>query len=54
MGIIGSIAGIYISYFLNIPSGATIIFSFVVIFAIAKVIQTIHVKMMVKKQIKKQ
>jgi zinc transport system permease protein len=54
IGIIGSIAGIYISYFLNIPSGATIIFSFVVIFAIAKVIQTIHVKMMVKKQIKKQ
>ncbi len=52
IGIFGSIAGIYISYFLNIPSGATIIFAFVMIFAVAKIFQIIRVKMMVRKQIK--
>ena len=52
IGVFGSIAGIYISYFLNIPSGATIIFAFVVFFAIAKIFQTIKVKMVVRKQIK--
>lgn len=52
IGIFGSISGIYISYFLNIPSGATIIFAFVVIFAVAKIFQIIRVKMMVMKQIK--
>lgn len=51
IGIFGSIAGIYISYFMNIPSGATIIFAFVVLFAAAKIIQTIKVKMAVRKQI---
>ncbi|MDY0102334.1 MAG: metal ABC transporter permease [Lentimicrobium sp.] len=52
IGIFGSLAGIYISYFLNIPSGATIIFAFVVIFAIAKVIQMVNIKSEVKKQMK--
>lgn len=52
IGVFGSIAGIYISYFMNIPSGATIIFAFVVIFAVAKIFQTIKVKMEVRKQIK--
>ena len=52
IGVFGSIAGIYISYFMNIPSGATIIFAFIVIFAVAKIIQTIKVRMMIRKQIK--
>ena len=52
IGIVGSITGIYLSYFMNIPSGATIIFAFVVFFAVAKIFQTIKVKMMVRKQIK--
>ena len=52
IGVFGSITGIYISYYLNIPSGATIIFAFVVIFAVAKIIQTIKVRMVVRKQIK--
>ena len=52
IGVFGSIAGIYISYYMNIPSGATIIFAFVVMFAVAKIFQIIRVKMMVRKQIK--
>jgi len=32
----GSMAGLFLSYFWNIPSGATIIFVFVVIFALAR------------------
>lgn len=53
IGIFGSLAGIYISYFLNIPSGATIIFAFVVIFAIAKVIQTLRMSIKIREQINK-
>ena len=34
----GSITGLFISYYYNIPSGATIIFVFVLIFAIARTI----------------
>jgi zinc transport system permease protein len=46
-GLLGSIAGLIVSYYFNIPSGATIIFAFVLMFAIAKVIQraSVHAKM---------
>lgn len=39
LGIIGSFMGLLVSYQMNIPSGATIIFSFVVLFLIAKMVQ---------------
>ncbi len=35
----GSVAGLFISYYYNIPSGATIIFVFVLIFMIARFLQ---------------
>lgn len=38
-GLAGSVAGLLASYYLNIPSGATIIFAFVLMFALAKVVQ---------------
>jgi zinc transport system permease protein len=38
----GSVTGLLLSYYWNIPSGATIIFVFVVIFAISRTIQYIH------------
>jgi zinc transport system permease protein len=39
---IGSIIGIFISYKINAPSGATIIFSFVLIFILTKVCKLIY------------
>ncbi|RZT93166.1 zinc transport system permease protein [Ancylomarina subtilis] len=38
-GIIGSLLGLFMAYKLNVPSGATIIFSFVILFIIAKIVQ---------------
>ena len=43
-GLIGSVAGLIASYYLNIPSGATIIFAFVLMFALAKIIQRLSIK----------
>ncbi|MCD4698548.1 MAG: metal ABC transporter permease [Bacteroidales bacterium] len=44
IGILASIAGISISYFFNIPSGATIIFTLVFIFIATRVIKSILLK----------
>jgi zinc transport system permease protein len=52
IGILGSLSGIYISYFLNIPSGATIIFVFVLIFGIAKAYQLMSIRAEIKRQVK--
>lgn len=49
-GIIGSFSGLLISYFFNIPSGATIIFSFAILFILSKVIKMIQVKISINKQ----
>lgn len=49
-GIIGSFGGLLISYYFNIPSGATIIFSFVILFILAKVIKMVQVKISLNKQ----
>ncbi len=49
-GIIGSIGGLFLSYFYNIPSGATIIFAFVVIFILSKLIKMSLVKISISKQ----
>lgn len=38
-GFLGSFLGLLISYKINAPSGATIIFSFVILFVLAKIIQ---------------
>ncbi|WP_372752737.1 metal ABC transporter permease [Labilibaculum sp.] len=40
-GIIGSFIGLLVSYRINAPSGATIIFSFVILFILAKISQLI-------------
>lgn len=50
-GVFGSLAGLLISYFYNIPSGATIIFVFVLVFAIAKITNTAVVRYRIKNQI---
>jgi zinc transport system permease protein len=39
IGLLASLAGLTISYYLNIPSGATIIFSLVSVFVIARLIK---------------
>ena len=41
LGWIDCILGLYISYLLNVPSGATIIFTSIIVFAIAKTIKAI-------------
>lgn len=50
-GIIGSIGGLLISYFYNIPSGATIIFVFVLLFILARLIKMSLVRINIKQQI---
>ncbi|MDE5418692.1 metal ABC transporter permease [Labilibaculum sp. DW002] len=42
-GILGSFIGLLVSYEINAPSGATIIFSFVILFVVAKIIQLIMI-----------
>lgn len=48
---IGAIGGLFISYFYNIPSGATIIFVFVLVFAFSKLIKMIINKYRIREQI---
>lgn len=50
-GLLGSLAGLVTSYYFNIPSGATIIFTFVLMFAIAKGIQHWSVKTKMRAQV---
>ncbi len=50
-GITGSIGGLLISYFYNIPSGATIIFVFVLLFILTKLVKMSLVKIKVRRQI---
>jgi zinc transport system permease protein len=52
-GIIGSLSGLLISYYYNIPSGATIIFAFVVIFGMAKLFNSILIKIKINQQLNK-
>jgi len=51
IGFLGSIMGLILSYFLNIPSGASIIFFFVLLFVIAKIIKTIQTSINIKTEI---
>lgn len=50
IGIVGSVGGLFLSYFYNIPSGATIIFAFVVIFILSKLLKMTMVKISLRKQ----
>jgi len=50
IGLIGALLGLIISYKINIPSGASIIFSLVVIFILAKSFQISKRKVNLKKQ----
>jgi zinc transport system permease protein len=45
----GSVAGLLLSYFLNIPSGATIIFVFVLFFVIGKLLKLLQTRGRVKR-----
>ncbi len=47
-GILGSLIGLFMAYQLNVPSGATIIFSFVILFIISKIIQLSLLKLKLK------
>lgn len=49
-GILGSVGGLLISYYSNIPSGATIIFFFVIIFILSKLIKMSLVRMNINRQ----
>lgn len=53
IGLIGSIGGLFMAYNYNIPSGATIIFSFVILFIIAKLIQLFRLYILRKKALSK-
>ncbi len=53
IGIIGSVTGLLVSYYWNIPSGATIIFAFVLIFGIAKTIHSLIIRSEIRKQLDK-
>ena len=50
IGLIGAFLGLIISYKINIPSGASIIFSLVMIFILAKFFQLIQRSVILKKQ----
>lgn len=50
IGLIGAFLGLIISYKINIPSGASIIFSLTMIFILAKVFQIARKKIHLKKQ----
>jgi len=52
IGFAGSFFGLLISYYFNIPSGATIIFFMVVLFILAKIIKSLFVSISLKKQLK--
>jgi zinc transport system permease protein len=48
IGLIGALMGLFISYQMNIPSGASIIFSLVMFFILAKMFQFIKHKILLK------
>src|SRR5664279_1760841 len=50
IGCIGSFAGLMFSYYLNIPSGASIIFSFATIFILARLGKEIWLRVNLKRQ----
>lgn len=51
IGFIGSMSGLLLSYYLNIPSGAAIIFFLVILFAVSKIFRNIQTSFRIKNQI---
>lgn len=51
-GLTGSFAGLFLSYYFNIPSGATIIFFLIVLFVIAKSFKSVQTFLRLKNQLK--
>lgn len=51
-GMIGSMLGLYISFKANLPSGATIIFVFVIIYMLAWVLKRIQKRQIIRKQLR--
>jgi len=51
IGFIGSMSGLLLSYYLNIPSGAAIIFFLVILFVISKIFRNIQTSFRIKNQI---
>ncbi|MBN1532410.1 MAG: metal ABC transporter permease [Spirochaetes bacterium] len=51
LGLASSLSGLLISYFLNIPSGATIIFTSVVFFAAVSALRTISVRLSLRNRV---
>ncbi|MDD3812667.1 MAG: metal ABC transporter permease, partial [Bacteroidales bacterium] len=49
-GILGSLIGLIISYVWNIPSGASIIFTLVLIYLVGSVTRNLHTAIRVKRQ----
>jgi zinc transport system permease protein len=50
-GLTGSFAGLFFSYYFNIPSGATIIFFLIVLFVIAKSFKSVQTSLRLKNQL---
>lgn len=48
IGYLGCMGGLFISYFLNVPSGASIIFFSILIYVVCKIIKTVHTKIILK------
>jgi len=53
-GFVGAAAGYAISYYANIPAGATIIFTLVLLWAVAKIVKWVILLYFSKKQIARQ
>ena len=51
IGFLGSISGLLLSYYLNVPSGAAIIFFLVILFFISKIFRNILTSLRIRKQI---
>ena len=52
IGLIGSMAGLFMSYSLDIPSGASIIFAFVILFILAKAERFVQQKRKMRRNLK--
>jgi zinc transport system permease protein len=50
IGFLGSISGLLLSYYLNVPSGAAIIFFLVILFFISKIFRNILTSLRIRKQ----
>lgn len=53
-GVAGSFIGLYVSFIANLPSGASIIFVFVVIYLLVSIFKAIQQRKQLRKQLKKQ